>query len=180
MNDLNISFAWSKLIIHELKVNHVTDFVIAPGSRSAPLTIACAEDKDVTKHVHLDERGIGFFALGLAKAKRKPVAIITTSGTAVANLYPAVIEAYMTNVPLIIISADRPAELYSSGSNQTIIQQDIFNKYAKCISLIEPNTRVAIKSLLTKIDHLVFDTVSSKKPIQLNCPLFKPLYPDDK
>lgn len=180
MNDLNISFAWSKLIIHELKVNHVTDFVIAPGSRSAPLTIACAEDKDVTKHVHLDERGIGFFALGLAKAKRKPVAIITTSGTAVANLYPAVIEAYMTNVPLIIISADRPAELYSSGSNQTIIQQDIFNKYAKCISLIEPNTRVAIKSLLTKIDHLVFDTVSSKKPIQLNCPLFKPLYPDEK
>ena len=59
----NLCYAWATLIIHELKVNNITDFVIAPGSRSAPLTIACAEDQDLTKHIHLDERGVGFFAL---------------------------------------------------------------------------------------------------------------------
>lgn len=175
----NLCYAWATLIIHELKVNNITDFVIAPGSRSAPLTIACAEDQDLTKHIHLDERGVGFFALGLAKAKQKPVAVITTSGTAVANLYPAVIESYMTNVPLIILSADRPYELYDSGSNQTINQLDIFNKYAKCVSLAEPNTRIPIKSVLNKIDHAVYTLKSENKPLQLNCPLYKPLYPNE-
>lgn len=176
----NLSFAWAKLIITELRKLNITDFVIAPGSRSAPLTIACAEDPKLSKHLHLDERGVGFFALGLAKAKKKPVAIIVTSGTAVANLYPAIIESYMTNVPLLVLSADRPLDLYDSSANQTIIQQDIFNKYAPCIQLLEPNFRYSIKNLLTKIDHAVYKLIEQQKPLQINCPLFKPLYPCEK
>ena len=102
---------WSSLLLEELFRLGVRDIALASGSRSAPLTMAAAAHPGFRRHLHFDERGLGFMALGLAKGSGRPVAVITTSGTAVANLWPAVAEAQLTGVPLIILSADRPPEL---------------------------------------------------------------------
>ncbi|WP_139415378.1 2-succinyl-5-enolpyruvyl-6-hydroxy-3-cyclohexene-1-carboxylic-acid synthase [Agromyces laixinhei] len=107
----------------------VVDLVVAPGSRSQALALAAAELERtgaVRLHVRIDERGAAFLALGLAIESGRPVAVITTSGTAVANLHPAVLEAHHSGVPLIVISADRPAELRGIRSNQTTMQPGIF------------------------------------------------------
>ncbi|MFT7423836.1 MAG: 2-succinyl-5-enolpyruvyl-6-hydroxy-3-cyclohexene-1-carboxylate synthase, partial [Psychromonas sp.] len=112
----NINLLWASLFIEELVRNGISDFCIAPGSRSTPLTLAADQHKEAHTHVHFDERGLGFFALGLSLFSRKPVVIITTSGTAVANLYPAVIEAKLSAIPLIVLSADRPVELIDCGA----------------------------------------------------------------
>lgn len=96
---------WSSLLLEELFRLGVRDIALAPGSRSAPLTMAAAAHQGFRRHLHFDERGLGFMALGLAKGSNQPVAVIMTSGTAVANLWPAVAEAQLTGVPLIILSA---------------------------------------------------------------------------
>ncbi|MGL5775543.1 MAG: thiamine pyrophosphate-binding protein, partial [Aeromonas veronii] len=120
---------WSSLLLEELFRLGVRDIALAPGSRSAPLTMAAAAHQGFRRYLHFDERGLGFMALGLAKGSNRPVAVIMTSGTAVANLWPAVAEAQLTGVPLIILSADRPHELIDNGANQAIDQQGIFGRY---------------------------------------------------
>ena len=102
------------------------DVVMCPGSRSGPLAITLARSTAIKTWVHLDERSAGFFALGIAKGSRRPVAVMTTSGTAAANLLPAVVEARLTGVPLIVITADRPPELVDWGANQTIEQTGMY------------------------------------------------------
>jgi 2-succinyl-5-enolpyruvyl-6-hydroxy-3-cyclohexene-1-carboxylate synthase len=105
--------------------------VISPGSRNAPLTIAfyeAAAQKLITLHTRIDERTAAFFALGITKATNRPVPIVCTSGTAVANYHPAVLEASHSNLPLLVITADRPAELRKTGANQTTEQARIFGK----------------------------------------------------
>ncbi|MPZ72413.1 MAG: 2-succinyl-5-enolpyruvyl-6-hydroxy-3-cyclohexene-1-carboxylic-acid synthase [Nitriliruptorales bacterium] len=104
----------------------MTDACLAPGSRSAPLAMALHADDRVRLHVRHDERCAGFLALGLAKASRRPVAVVCTSGSAVANLHPAVVEADTARVPLLLLTADRPPELRGTGANQTIDQIKIF------------------------------------------------------
>ena len=107
----------------------VREVVLCPGSRSAPLAyaaLAAAEAGRLRLHVRVDERSAGFLALGLAKTSRRPALVVTTSGTAVANLHPSVLEAHHAAVPLIVMSADRPAELRYSGANQTTVQPGIF------------------------------------------------------
>ncbi|MDO5034749.1 MAG: 2-succinyl-5-enolpyruvyl-6-hydroxy-3-cyclohexene-1-carboxylic-acid synthase [Actinomycetaceae bacterium] len=111
---------------------YVHDFVVAAGSRSAPLAYAVADAESrgmVTAHPFFDERAAGFFALGLAQSTGRPVAVLTTSGTAPAHLLPAVIEAYHTGVPLIVISADRPFEMHGSGASQTTNQVGLFGSH---------------------------------------------------
>ena len=103
--------------------------IFCPGSRSSPLTLAAARHPRAKLIPGIDERSLGYWALGHAKARNKPCVIITSSGTAVANLLPAVVEASQSNTPLIILSADRPSELRDTGSNQTIDQVGIFGKY---------------------------------------------------
>lgn len=127
---MNPSTAAAIVIIDELVRSGVNDVVLAPGSRSAPLAIEAArahERGELRLHVRIDERSAGFLALGLAKAGGEPVPVITTSGTAVANLLPAVEEAHHSNVPVIVISADRPGELRETGANQTLDQVRIFD-----------------------------------------------------
>ena len=102
---------------------------ISPGSRSTPLALAVARDGRIRIHVHVDERSSAFFALGAAKATGVPALIITTSGTAVANLFPAVVEATLSRTPLIALTADRPPELRGVGANQTIDQVGIFGTH---------------------------------------------------
>lgn len=132
----------ARLLVQELAAHGVRDVVLAPGSRSAPLAYALAEaalpDGDrpagapgVRLHVRVDERSAGFLALGLARAavvdgEPRPVAVVTTSGTAVANLHPAVLEAHHSGVPLLLLTADRPHELRGTGANQTTVQPGIF------------------------------------------------------
>ncbi|MPY94104.1 MAG: hypothetical protein GEV08_13880, partial [Acidimicrobiia bacterium] len=100
--------------------------VICPGSRSTPLTLALAAQSGVTTHVVLDERSAGFVALGLGLATGRPAAVVTTSGTAAAELHPAVVEAHQARVPLLACTADRPPELHGVGAAQTIDQVRLF------------------------------------------------------
>lgn len=116
-------------LIRELIANDVTEAVLAPGSRSGPLALALhAADRQglIRLHVRVDEREAGFLALGLAKASRRLVPVITTSGTAVVNLHPAMLEAMHTGVPVLAVTADRPANLRGTGANQTADQREIF------------------------------------------------------
>ena len=126
---MNGSTALAAVLIDELVRCGVREVVLAPGSRSAPLAYAVQAAERACRlrlHVRVDERSAGFLALGLAKISRRPAVVITTSGTAVANLHPAVLEAHHARVPLIVLSADRPDELRGTGANQTTVQPGIF------------------------------------------------------
>jgi 2-succinyl-5-enolpyruvyl-6-hydroxy-3-cyclohexene-1-carboxylate synthase len=126
---VNPSTALARVVVDELVRNGVTEVVLAPGSRSAPLAMACAgaeAARHLRLHVRIDERSAAFTALGLAKSTGMPAAVVTTSGTAVANLHPAVLEAHHSGVPLLVLTADRPEELRGVGANQTIDQVGIF------------------------------------------------------
>jgi len=123
--------AWAEALIEGLADAGVRRFVISPGSRSTPLTLAAARCPLVDSVIHFDERGAGFHALGMAKAGRAPVGLICTSGTAAANYLPAVAEAAYAAVPLILLTADRPPELIDVGANQTIRQTAIYGAHVR-------------------------------------------------
>jgi len=128
---MNPSTALARVLVDELIRGGVREVVLAPGSRSAPLAYAVQQaerEGRLRLHVRVDERTAGFLALGLAKGSRTPVVVITTSGTAVANLHPAVLEAHHTGVPLVVLSADRPAELRGTGANQTTLQPGLLGE----------------------------------------------------
>ena len=121
----------ARVIVRQIIEAGITDAVISPGSRNAPLSlalIAAQERKLIKLHIRIDERTAAFYALGLAKATNRPVPVICTSGTAVANYHPAVLEASHSNIPLFVITADRPAALRRTGANQTTEQARIFGK----------------------------------------------------
>ncbi|MDN8626613.1 2-succinyl-5-enolpyruvyl-6-hydroxy-3-cyclohexene-1-carboxylate synthase [Corynebacterium mucifaciens] len=117
--------------VAELVAKHCTDVVMSPGSRNSPLAYALLARQDVRVHMRIDERSAAFTALGLARVQRRHVGVVMTSGTAVANAYPAVIEAHMSHTPIAVISADRPERLVGTGASQTIWQQGIFGRYAE-------------------------------------------------
>lgn len=171
---------WSKVILESLLRYGVNHICIAPGSRSTPLTLEAARLQDesrVTCHTHFDERGLGFFALGLAKATQKPVAIIVTSGTAVANLYPAIIEAYQTQTNLIVLTADRPIELIECGANQAIYQQKIFAHYPIAeINLPKPSQDYSANWLVSTLDQACYQQQLTPGVIHINVPFAEPLY----
>jgi len=128
------SYACAQVVLGQLLAQGVTDLVLAPGSRSAPLALAAdqaARAGRLRLHIRVDERTAGFLALGLAKGSRRCVAVATTSGTAVGNLLPAVMEASHAQVPLLVLSADRPAELVGTGANQTTHQPGIFGVFVR-------------------------------------------------
>ena len=128
------SVACASAVLGQLLAQGVTDLVLAPGSRSAPLALvgdAAARAGRLRLHVRVDERSAGFLALGLAKASGRCVPIVTTSGTAVGNLLPAVMEAHHSGVPLLVVSADRPAALVGFGANQTTEQSQLFDGFLR-------------------------------------------------
>lgn len=112
---------WAAVILEALTRHGVRHVCIAPGSRSTPLTLAAAENRAFIHHTHFDERGLGHLALGLAKVSKAPVAVIVTSGTAVANLYPALIEAGLTGEKLILLTADRPRNLSTAALTRRFV-----------------------------------------------------------
>lgn len=169
---------WAQVIIAALTRHQVRHICIAPGSRSAPLTLAAAAEPALTCHTHFDERGLGFLALGLAKAAAAPVALIVTSGTAVANLLPAVIEAQLTGERLIVLSADRPPELINCGANQAITQPGIFSHFARRCDLPRPTPEIAARWLAATLDEAIAATRTGA--LHVNCPFAEPLYgPED-
>jgi 2-succinyl-5-enolpyruvyl-6-hydroxy-3-cyclohexene-1-carboxylate synthase len=124
----NPSHALALVVVDELARCGVTDAVLAPGSRSAALAMALHDDPRVRLHVEVDERSAGFLAVGLARGSGRPAAVVVTSGSAVANLHPAVVEADTGGVPLLLLTADRPPELRDTGANQAIDQLHLFGR----------------------------------------------------
>lgn len=166
---------WAGVILEALSRQGVRHVCIAPGSRSTPLTLAAAEHPAVTCHSHFDERGLGHLALGLAKASHEPVAIIVTSGTAVANLYPAVIEAGLTGEKLVLLTADRPPELIGCGANQAIRQQGIFSSHpAASVNLPRPSQDIPARWLVSTLDSALSQLAGGA--LHINCPFAEPLY----
>ena len=178
---VNKNFIWAKAFVNQLCDLGVRFACISPGSRSTPLTLAFAEQKKIKCFVHIDERVSGFFALGLAKTSGLPTAIVTTSGTATAELYPAIIEAYQQRIPLIICTADRPPELLNTGANQTINQWNLYKNHMRWFKYIGlPLLTVKRINNLQKIAVRAFDTslIKDKGPVHLNFPFRKPLEPN--
>lgn len=177
---MGLNRIWSGLVIEELVRCGVTTLCISPGSRSTPLVIAAAENTRACTLVHTDERGAAFCAMGYAKATGRPAALICTSGTAVANYFPAVIEASQSAVPLLILSSDRPVELRDTRSPQTINQVNIFGDYLRWhFDLPAPDTAVSPSFLLTTVDQAVYRAVSRPAgPVQINCQFREPLISD--
>ncbi|MFC3884715.1 2-succinyl-5-enolpyruvyl-6-hydroxy-3-cyclohexene-1-carboxylic-acid synthase [Bacillus songklensis] len=167
--------------VDELANVKVKDVVISPGSRSTPLAILMAEHPDIHVHLNIDERSAGFFALGIAKAKKRPVALVCTSGTAAANYYPAIVEAYQSRVPLVVITADRPHELRDVGAPQAINQIHLYGQYAKWfVELAVPeNTADMIRYIRTAAARAVGTSMTAPAgPVHLNFPLREPLVPN--
>lgn len=167
------NYHFSYQLIDQLICQGVQDFCLAPGSRSTPLVSAAANHPKARTHIHFDERGLSFYALGCAKASKNPVVIIVTSGTAVGNLLPAVMEAKHDCVPLILLTADRPPELRDCGANQTCNQVNIFGSYVNWqADLPCPDDSFSIKSLSTTIAQAIY---CAQGPVHLNCMFREPL-----
>jgi len=173
---MNDRFA-SQIISH--LVNHgVRRICLAPGSRSSLLAAASAREPRIEKFVHFDERAVAFHAYGYAKASKSPVAILTTSGSAVGNTFPAVMEASHDHIPLILLTADRPAELQDCMANQTCDQVNFFGNYVRWhaeIPAAEP--QLSDEWLGSTIAHAVFRaTQSPAGPVHLNCQFREPFF----
>ena len=169
----------AKIIVDSLASLGITQFYLSPGSRSTPLAIAISENKNISSVVHFDERATGFAALGFAKGSGRPAAIVVTSGSAVANLLPAVMEAHNDHIPLIVLTADRPYELHDCGANQTIEQMNLFKAYLRWQATL-PCCDREIKSnfLSSTISHAVFRSLHTKGPVQINCMFREPFHSD--
>ena len=171
------------LIVDELLRLGMVDAVVCPGSRSAPLARALVQAADAAKvrlHVRIDERSAAFLALGLASRTRKVTPVITTSGTAVANLVPAMVEATASGIPLLALTADRPAHYRGTGANQTIVQDRLFAD----ASVVEfdldgtaPVTKATAAQIRARIDRVVAAMASGAG--HLNVRFVEPLVPDD-
>ncbi|WP_314721348.1 2-succinyl-5-enolpyruvyl-6-hydroxy-3-cyclohexene-1-carboxylic-acid synthase [Haemophilus pittmaniae] len=174
---------WSKVLLETLVRQGVQHFCIAPGSRSTPLTLEAVALQNASKarcYAHFDERGLGFFALGIAKSVQQPVAVIVTSGTAAAELYPAIIEARQSGVNLIILTADRPPELWECGANQAILQQNMFADYpVAAINLPKPATDYAAQWLIATVEQACFKQRQCPGVVHINVPFAEPLYDAD-
>ena len=187
---MNPSTAFARVLVDELVRGGVTDAVLAPGSRSAPVALALAAAERagrVRLHVRIDERTAAFLALGLAKSSGRPVPVLTTSGTAAAHLHAAVLEADASGVPLLALTADRPPELRGTGANQTIDQRGLYGgavRWTADVGVPEAGREEAQnrywRSLVAKALVVARGAVSGDPgPVHLNLALREPLMPDD-
>src|SRR5918996_1358576 len=166
--------------VDELARCGMRDVCTSPGSRSTPLVLSLVREPRIRATSHLDERCAGFFALGLAKASGVPAALACTSGTAAANLLPAVVEAHEARVPLIVLTADRPPELRDTGAGQAIDQLKLYGSAAKWFCEVgnhEPGREAAVfhRSLACRAYYTA--ARGRPGPVHLNFPLREPLAP---
>lgn len=180
MNAPNLNALWAEVLIGTLYEAGVRDICVSPGSRSTPLAYAVDAHPGIRPIVHLDERAAAFFALGLAKATRLPVALVCTSGTAAANYYPAIIEASLTGVPLIVLSADRPLGLRGAGAPQTVDQVRMFGPYVRHYAetpLPEASLPALRRLAASAAQACALASAHPQGPVQLNVPFADPLPP---
>ena len=175
----DISLACATTLFEELTAGGVRHVCLAPGSRSTPLALAASRNEKVRVHVHLDERSAGFYALGLAKASGGPVAIVTTSGTAAAELFPAIVEASQARVPVVALTADRPPHLRGTGANQTIDQVNLYGNYVRAFLEVPTPTDEASEPVLwaTAGREALQAALAQPGPVHINCPVDEPLVP---
>jgi 2-succinyl-5-enolpyruvyl-6-hydroxy-3-cyclohexene-1-carboxylate synthase len=162
----------------------VTDAVVAPGSRSCPLAAALLADGRLRVHVRLDERSAGFFSIGLAASSARPVVVVVTSGTAAVELHPAVVEADLAGVPLIVCTADRPPELHDVGAAQTIDQQHLYGRAARFFAdpgVPDDGSRSHWRSFASRLVAEAVGGLRGPGPVHANLPFREPLgdAPDD-
>lgn len=179
----DLNSAWADALIERLRAHGVSELCIAPGSRSAPLALAAgrlaAADPQLRLHTHFDERALAFYALGLCRQSGRACAVITTSGTAVANLHPALTEARHSYLPLIALTADRPPELLGCGANQAIEQSGIFTPQARAsLNLPPPDSRLGPLWLARHIDATLAHALDAveRGPAHINAQFREPLY----
>ncbi len=165
----------SQIVIEYCAAYEVEHVVISPGSRNAPLTIGFTNHLQIKTYSIVDERCAAFFALGIAQQARKPVALVCTSGSALLNYYPAVAEAFYSDIPLIVISADRPKHLIDVGDGQAIRQENVFKSH----SLFNANLMEGDQYLNENKLHIntaINTAIEKKGPVHINVPFDEPLY----
>lgn len=179
LGDASLACAWA--LVDRLAAGGVRDACVSPGSRSTPLALALSRHPAVRVQVHLDERSSAFVALGIAKATTRPVVVATTSGTAAAELLPAVVEASQSRVPLIALTADRPPRLRGTGANQTIDQHGIFGRYVRAFEEppvpADPTDADAWAETASRALAAIREGPAG--PIHVNCSFDEPLTPAD-
>jgi 2-succinyl-5-enolpyruvyl-6-hydroxy-3-cyclohexene-1-carboxylate synthase len=180
MSEGDVALACMGALVDGLASRGLEHACVSPGSRSTPLALALSRHPRVTVHVHLDERSSAFFTLGLAKATGRPVAVACTSGTAAANFFPAMVEAWMSRTPLVVLTADRPPELHGVGANQTIDQRELFGKYVKWFRDADVphqarNVTWEWYDLGTEV--MSWSTAHPPGPVHVNLPFREPLSP---
>lgn len=160
-------------LIEIFRQKNIQHIVISPGSRNAPLTIGFASHPDFTCYSVADERSAGFFALGIAQQIQKPVAVVCTSGSALLNYYPALAEAFYSQIPFVVVSADRPLSKIDIGDGQTIRQQNVFeNHILYNANLTEDASVENDQKICTALDI----SILKKGPVHINVPFEEPLY----
>jgi 2-succinyl-5-enolpyruvyl-6-hydroxy-3-cyclohexene-1-carboxylate synthase len=180
---VNPATALATVVVDELCRNGVRHAVLAPGSRSAPLAMAFAAESRMRLHVEIDERSAAFLAVGIGRATGRPAVVVTTSGTAVANLLPAVVEADASCVPLVVLSADRPPELRDTGANQTIDQLGLFGRYVRAFTELgvpedRPGAVTYWRSVAARsVARAVGAAEGPSGPVHVNVPMREPLVP---
>ncbi|MBE7698398.1 2-succinyl-5-enolpyruvyl-6-hydroxy-3-cyclohexene-1-carboxylic-acid synthase [Tenacibaculum finnmarkense] len=169
----------AQLVISACHQFNIDTVIISPGSRNAPLTIGFSNHPEIETLSVVDERCAAFFALGIAQQKRKPVAMICSSGSALLNYYPAIAEAFYSNIPLVVISADRPKHLIDIGDGQTIRQENVFENHVLFSANLTESTNksgnqfIQNKTLVSKALQIA---ISKKAPVHINVPFDEPLY----
>src|SRR5437868_11405394 len=178
---VNPTYAYVGAFVDELQRAGIAHVVICPGSRSTPLAMVFANQSAIRCWMHVDERSAAFFALGMAKQLRQPVALLCTSGTAAANFLPALVEAKLTHVPLLVLTADRPHELRDNGAPQSIDQNRLYGMYVKWfveVALPEA-TNAALRYLRTiAVRASALMRAIPAGPVHLNLPFREPLTPE--
>ena len=165
----------AQIVIASCIANGVAHVVISPGSRNAPLTIGFTNSSEIKTYSIVDERCAAFFALGIAQQLQKPVAVVCTSGSALLNYYPAIAEAFYSNIQLLVISADRPKHLVDVGDGQTIRQENVFqNHILRTVNLIENYS--SQESVIQVIDDAIETLKNENGPVHINVPFDEPLY----
>ncbi|GAA3741706.1 2-succinyl-5-enolpyruvyl-6-hydroxy-3-cyclohexene-1-carboxylate synthase [Spinactinospora alkalitolerans] len=179
---MNPSTALARVLVDELARCGLAEAVVAPGSRSTPLALALVAHPDIRVHVRIDERSASFLALGLARASRRAVALVCTSGTAAANFHPAVLEADQSGVPLLVLTADRPPELRGTGANQTIDQIGLYGSAVRSFTEVGvPDPVAGMVAYWRSLACRAWAVAGGRHPgpVHLNLAFRDPLVPDD-